>query len=534
MSARPLAQGPLRLPARETTAEAVQPAETGFRLVLPVVIVALAVGAAATVWSFLGHAVLAYGDAQQHLEIARRVLDSRTPGAAQLGTVWLPLPHVLLMLFVYADPLWRTGLAGSILGVACLAITAASLFLVVLEVVGRKSMAWIAVAVLLANPNVLYVYTTALTEPVLFASMMASTYFLFRWGARRRWPDLITAGMLAGAAVLSRYEGWALAAAGAALVSWMAYFATLDRRQAEGATLAFVVPPVYAMGLWAFYNWVIFGDPLGFARGQFSAQAQAQAAVGGAPTKGQVLLSFMTYSWAAIDTIKWPVLGAAIVGLLVYVARTRLRAASLLPYIFVALFCFDVLLLFLGQIQLVTPQSAPAGIFNIRYSLVIILGAAFFVAYLAASLAKLIKPGFVIMLVSMLLVAQAALYIPNWPASMIVLNEALHGTVANPATFAVARYLRTHYDGGGILVDESSAGFMTPAGIHMKEYIGTFSGQLFLQALRDPGKLVRWVVINTKNPNDRVGSVLAASPSFHSQFRLARSIGGFEIYESKK
>jgi hypothetical protein len=37
--------------------------------------------------------LLLYGDAVAHINIARRVFDSRTPGLLQLGTVWLPLPH---------------------------------------------------------------------------------------------------------------------------------------------------------------------------------------------------------------------------------------------------------------------------------------------------------------------------------------------------------------------------------------------------------------------------------------------------------
>ncbi len=34
--------------------------------------------------------LLLYGDAVAHINIARRVFDSRTPGLLQLGTVWLP------------------------------------------------------------------------------------------------------------------------------------------------------------------------------------------------------------------------------------------------------------------------------------------------------------------------------------------------------------------------------------------------------------------------------------------------------------
>ena len=40
---------------------------------------------------------LAYPDAISHLLIARRVIDSPTGGVAQLGAVWLPLPHLLTL-----------------------------------------------------------------------------------------------------------------------------------------------------------------------------------------------------------------------------------------------------------------------------------------------------------------------------------------------------------------------------------------------------------------------------------------------------
>ena len=35
--------------------------------------------------------------------IARRIVDSRTPGWYQLGTTWLPLPHLLMMPLVRND-----------------------------------------------------------------------------------------------------------------------------------------------------------------------------------------------------------------------------------------------------------------------------------------------------------------------------------------------------------------------------------------------------------------------------------------------
>src|ERR1044071_3883519 len=58
--------------------------------------------------------VLLYGDAIAHINIARRVFDSRTPGLLQLGTVWLPLPHLLMIPFLISDSAWQTGVGGSV------------------------------------------------------------------------------------------------------------------------------------------------------------------------------------------------------------------------------------------------------------------------------------------------------------------------------------------------------------------------------------------------------------------------------------
>src|ERR1700756_4490627 len=69
-----------------------------------------------SVFSFLFYfqrgEVLLYGDAVAHINIARRVFDSQTPGLLQLGTVWLPLPHLLVIPLLAPDWMWRAGLGG--------------------------------------------------------------------------------------------------------------------------------------------------------------------------------------------------------------------------------------------------------------------------------------------------------------------------------------------------------------------------------------------------------------------------------------
>jgi hypothetical protein len=46
---------------------------------------------------------LSYNDARSHLDIGRRVVEGLKPGLAQLGSVWLPLPHILMIPTIWND-----------------------------------------------------------------------------------------------------------------------------------------------------------------------------------------------------------------------------------------------------------------------------------------------------------------------------------------------------------------------------------------------------------------------------------------------
>src|SRR5690242_5413860 len=92
-----------------------------------VAVLLAAASVAATRWCLARGYPLYYGDAEAHLNIARRIVDSRTPGPEQIGTVWLPLPHLIMLPFVMQDAWWRTGLAGAIPSGICFVL--AGLFL---------------------------------------------------------------------------------------------------------------------------------------------------------------------------------------------------------------------------------------------------------------------------------------------------------------------------------------------------------------------------------------------------------------------
>ena len=134
----------------------------------PVALAAVVVGFIALIVSYLRGYMLLYGDAVAHLGIARRILDSRNPGLAQLGGVWLPLPHLLMLPFVQKMEWWQNGLAGAWPSLLCYVA-------VLLGSTGcaRRMMSpqWALAATVFygLNPNLLYLSTTAMTEPLFLA-----------------------------------------------------------------------------------------------------------------------------------------------------------------------------------------------------------------------------------------------------------------------------------------------------------------------------------------------------------------------------
>src|SRR5580700_3724579 len=83
--------------------------------------------------------LLLYGDAVAHINIARRVFDSLTPGLLQLGTVWLPLPHLLMIPFLLSDSAWQSGIGGSIPSMVAYAFGAAGIFRLVRHALSGNS-----------------------------------------------------------------------------------------------------------------------------------------------------------------------------------------------------------------------------------------------------------------------------------------------------------------------------------------------------------------------------------------------------------
>jgi len=100
-----------------------------------------------------------------------RIADSITPGWQQIGAVWLPLPHLLNAIPVTVDFFYRTGASSVAISIrrlfdrdGCARLDRAGA-----DRIGRRRGGRCR-GVFALNPNVLYLQSTPMTEPLLLAT----------------------------------------------------------------------------------------------------------------------------------------------------------------------------------------------------------------------------------------------------------------------------------------------------------------------------------------------------------------------------
>ena len=320
-------------------------------------------------------------DAIAHVNKARGLFDNFEPGLRNLGSIWLPLPHLLAAPLAAIDSLWTSGAAGSLISVGSFIGTSLFLFSTGLVWTGSPILAWLAFLLFALNPRLIYFFTTSENEPLMIFCAAGLGYFFVRWIQQQEWRDLAWAGLFAFAGTLTRYEGWALAA----VVCMLLPIVTRTRKAA--ATILFAGAAAAGPMLWMLYNMVYFDDPLMFAWGIGSAQADKTAKTFG--TAGQAIESFVRYfidvAYSMNPGVLWIAVGGFIFGLLL-LRHWNWRPTLALMALSAAMFGFYVLNLYTGNVSILLPglvKDDPQSMYNVRYGTVMAatvpLFAAFFV-----------------------------------------------------------------------------------------------------------------------------------------------------------
>ncbi len=428
-------------------------------------IIATAISVVALIYYYRHDAIMLYGDAVAHINVARRTFDSRRPGPSQLGTVWLPVPHILMMPFVVSRWAWQTGLGGSIPSMLGYVAGVLGIFRLLRRglvsigaTTGRARVAaWFGALVFALNPNLIYMQATAMGESLYLAFFIWAAVFFSEFvqelqhgdwrGARK---SLGGCGAMLCCAMLSRYDGWFAAACfgGAALLTLLfsqvhGQRGTLWRPEVKSGFVVFALLIALAPTFWLVWNQAYFGNALEWMNGPYSARAIMLRSMknGGPPHPGyhDVKTAAIYYikcaklnlagnnlewggarfGWPKRIENAWPVL--AVLGTLLVLLLARAMWPLLLLWVPLLFYALSISY---GGVPIFMPVWWPYSYYNVRYGLYMLPAAAVFVAialFFLLSLAP--RRAFVIALTSVAAVFLGVSYGTIWRSGPVCLHE---------------------------------------------------------------------------------------------------------------
>jgi hypothetical protein len=533
--------------------------------------VAVLVSLYALLYYFQQSGLLLYGDAVAHINIARRVFDSQTPGLLQLGTVWLPLPHLLMIPFIWSNSMWKTGLGGSIPSMIAYVLGVMGIFRLVRGMLqagllaepgtepGKNAAAtvgaWAAAFAYGANPNLIYMQATAMTESIYLALFIwAVAYFAEFLRAlqeddrrknedtdgrgsspggpnqlspalqrgvekgkssksRRDDPSLARtltrcACCLAGAE-LTRYDAWFMAGVMGTAVLLIA-LRHWQNRNLRRAGVIFLLAIAAVPVLWLVYNRAVYGNALEFANGSYSAKAIEQRV--GAPNPALhsarvAAIYFLKSAQLNLAEGNWGRfwLAAALVALAIGVWKLRSQSASIL-FLWIPL-VFYALSIAYGSVPIHVHTWWPFATFNQRYGLQLLPMFAVSAGVLTASVFSLgARARHAEKLVAVLFALVLVSYVSLWKAGPQCLQEAQRNwRIQSPLNSAVLRLVEKFPPNSRFLMDLGEhVGIMQRAGIPLRQVVNSENHRvwkrpsdpegLWERTLADPPRYVDFVI----------------------------------------
>ena len=518
---------------------------------------AIAVGAWGLVAALHYHRLgltLAHYDARAHLVVARRVFDSLTPGWQQVGAVWLPLPHLLNALPVQVDAVYRTGASGVAISVASMALAAWAIARLIHRTTGSVVGGAVAAALLMLNPDVLYLQSTPMTEPLLFGSTFLAVALIGDWATRlpsrsdgppSRSDDGLgfggtaaprasrAAGWACIAAVLTRYEAWPVI--GAALVL---AFAVLVRR---GWTMGAAGRAVRGLALWPLWALAAFLVNSKVSVGAWFISSGFFVAEN--PAKGHAWLAW-TQIWEGLVRLMGPVLPwmalASAIGVAVWCLlpprggsdRRSERGGrdgdgqptqSARPAL--------LLVLALGACAVLPLYAYFKGHpLRIRYDVPLVAAAAALTGTGVALLPRRAQA-----LAGIAIVALSAWQVRPFDATAPVVVESQRDADNAAGRRAVTAYLASNWNGQPILMSMGSLAHymhdLSGAGFGVKDFLHEGNGELWTHAARHPGPFVDWIAIEERaEGGDALHWQAEHDPNFLKGFARVAEGGGVALY----
>lgn len=423
------------------------------RTALPPALLILGVAAANLHFFYTRGLINLYGDAIAHMEGARRISDSLTPGWAELGSSWLPLYHLLVAPLAVNDHLWRTGLGGGIVSTAAFAVAACFMFRLGAEMNRNLAAGWVALVGFLFCANILAVAATPLTEPLNIMWAVLVVWELFRFHQSGSTTTLAAAGIAAFFGTLTRYDGWFL-------IPFATLFVLLARERglAQRIRDTVVFGALAAAGpmLWVLHDWHRYGNPLEFYNGPYSAKAiyahQLLTTGFHYPTEGSFLLSARYYIEDAKLVIGAVSLELAVLGFAIWAidAHERPRRAAVLLLLVPLVFYIQSMAS--AAVPIYVPTLFPHTYYNLRYGLEMLPAVALFPSFMISARLSRARRLIATAAVIAILAIQFAASVRGGADSIGNVQESLENTPCRVRSEqSLIDLLRNDYKGGIIL-----------------------------------------------------------------------------------
>jgi hypothetical protein len=461
-----------------------------------------------------------YGDGIAHVEGARRISDSLTPGVRQIGSVWLPLFHLLAAPLALNNTLWRTGLAGSIISATAFALAAWLVFRLSSEMNRNIAAGVLALAVFLSCLSLLYLAATPMTELLAVFWALLVVYTLFRFQQTGRTTTVVVAAIAAFFGTFTRYDGWYLLPF-AALFLWLCRLR--PRRERAGQTLLFLLIAGAGPLLWFLYNAWRFHNPLLFYNGPDSAKGiyLYQLATTGFhyPTDGSLRISAHYY----IEDLRlvlgpWSLI-LAVLGLVVWIVDREFRRRRAAALLLLVPLPFYIQSLAFASVALYVPTLFPHSYYNLRYGLemapAIAVCASFLLSPRLASARRRVVLGVLLAILAGQWVATAWGGARNIP---IVREAVLNTPCKSRAEQDVIGFLDRHYDGGNLLLAAGEWICVMPrVGIAYRDTLTEMNHEEWHQLHHGAARYVKWIIAER---GDAVNQLMNADPKAFAGFDL--------------
>jgi Dolichyl-phosphate-mannose-protein mannosyltransferase len=405
---------------------------------------------------------------------------------------------------------WHTGLAGAWPSMICYILGIIGMYRLTRRMMAPR---WAAVATMFygLNPNLLYLSTTAMTEPLFLAEMIWLVLLTMECiaaiqGGRTGGTALrlVVIGWLITAAVLTRYDGWVLGAAVWCVLTW-----TLSRnrdilRRVGPSFVIFTLLTVAGPLSWLAYNQYFQHDALDFLRGPYSAAAILKKTT---PPGSGYYPGWHNPAWALVlytrtaqlDAAAWEigfgVMAAAIAGLVLAIRR-GIGLASILLWVPLPFYVYSVAY---GSVPIFIPPFWPHSYYNSRYGMgmlpALVVFAVLSLSFLEDRLktsqplwARLLPP------VTTLLIALSAIWM-MYRVPLVLKEAQMNSTTRISFEEAVARQIKSFTPGLPILMYNSDhVGALQQAEIPLVQTINEGDYDSWKAALAAPAKHAAYVV----------------------------------------